>query len=275
MRRVTKSWSETGIDVSIIGLLLGALLGGAAALLAAAVASGSVAFGLGALAVAVLSVGGYVFAATTADSRSGPSSRRALIGLNSGLNLVLGVMIYDAFGIVGVAFAITLAIINLIAAFELVSTSEVYQGVLGWANWFLPMSWPIVALGVLFNVLNVIGHLAIHMPFKSGPFQLTDIEVDFKTGTLFVKGGCIGNANPIDTAFNMGNFALVDNACAVWHLEHEAGHTLNLAAFGSIFHLIGAIDENVTGGGANAFSERLAESNDPTTTQPNIIPMWI
>ena len=60
-----------------------------------------------------------------------------------------------------------------------------------------------------------------------------------------------------------------------WHLEHEAGHTLNLAAFGSIFHFIGPIDENVTGGDANAYSKRLAESNDPATTQPNIIPMWV
>jgi hypothetical protein len=45
-----------------------------------------------------------------------------------------------------------------------------------------------------------------------------------------------------------------------WRKEHEAGHTLNLPAFGSVFHLAG-LDENATPRGANAFSERLAESN--------------
>jgi hypothetical protein len=51
--------------------------------------------------------------------------------------------------------------------------------------------------------------------------------------------------------------------------------TLNLAAFGSLFHFLGAIDENVTGGHQNAYAERLAESNNPAPRWPNIIPMWV
>jgi hypothetical protein len=261
--------------MAFVGLLLGAALGSGVTLLAVAVADGWVAFALGLLFIVVLSIAGYVIAAKTADASSGPVTRKALVGFNAGANLVLAVMVYDGLGVAGVIFAVILAVIILLAVFDAISTSEVYQGVLGWANWFLPMSWPIVGLGVLFIFLNVLGHLAIFLPFKTAAFQLTALDMDFKTGTLFIKGGCIGNANPIDTAFNMGNFALVDNACSVWHLEHEAGHTLNLAAFGWAFHLIGAIDENVTGGGVNALSERLAESNDPATTQPNIIPMWV
>jgi hypothetical protein len=51
-------------------------------------------------------------------------------------------------------------------------------------------------------------------------------------------------------------------------------------AFGSIFHLIGAIDENFTGGGASAYAEQLAESHVPTGDEPPAdqsrprIPMW-
>jgi len=43
-----------------------------------------------------------------------------------------------------------------------------------------------------------------------------------------------------------------------WHLDHEAGHNLNLAVSGSIFHFIGFIHEM----GAGAFSEVLVDSND-------------
>ncbi len=70
----------------------------------------------------------------------------------------------------------------------------------------------------------------------------------------------------------MGNFSFVDYKSDEWHKDHEAGHTLNLAAFGFLFHLIGALDENVLRRG-NAYSERLAESNS-TGMSGNNIPMW-
>ena len=57
------------------------------------------------------------------------------------------------------------------------------------------------------------------------------------------------------------------------HMDHEAGHTLNLGAFGFVFHLVGAIDENATPRKSNALSERIAESNDTGTAGTNI-PMW-
>jgi hypothetical protein len=62
----------------------------------------------------------------------------------------------------------------------------------------------------------------------------------------------------------MGNFSFVHYQATSTHMEHEVGHTLNLGAFGSLFHLVGAIDENlpVIGSGHKAFSELLAESND-------------
>ncbi len=46
------------------------------------------------------------------------------------------------------------------------------------------------------------------------------------------------------------------------------------AFFGSIFHLIGAVDENVLRRGASAYAEQLAESNDPSASPSVTIPMW-
>jgi hypothetical protein len=132
------------------------------------------------------------------------------------------------------------------------------------------MSWLIVAIGFLFYLFSALLHLATlgKVPY----LKIQNVDADWSTGTLFIKGGLIANLNYLDTAFNMGNFSFVDYKSGVWHKNHEAGHTLNLAAFGCLFHLIGALDENVIHG-ASAYSERLAESNSSGSTGTNI-PMW-
>jgi hypothetical protein len=262
--------------VFLVGGLIGGALGGLAGFATAELLDSGLGSGLLTLAGIVVGILiAYVVANATSGSTAATLTRSLLVGLNSGLNLVFAATIYrELLGVGGLVFGVAVGVINLLAIFDAVSTSEFYQGVLGWLNWFMPMSWLIVGLGAVFFLLNVVGHMIGYLIFRGNFFRLTGVDVDLKTGTFFVKGGCISNANPIDTAFNMGNFALVDNASSNWHVEHEAGHTLNLGAFGSVFHLIGAVDENVTGGGTNAYSERIAESNDPATTQSNIIPMW-
>lgn len=89
-------------------------------------------------------------------------------------------------------------------------------------------------------------------------------------------GGAVANANQWDTSFNMGNFAFADRLNADWEadIEHEAGHNLNLGVFGSVFDFVGFIDEFVFGNGESAYAERLADSNDPATTNPDVIPLW-
>jgi hypothetical protein len=126
---------------------------------------------------------------------------------------------------------------------------------------------------VVFYGLNFFGHLIVWLPFKKGYFRVLGLRLDWKTGTFFQKGGFISNLNYRNTAFNMGNFSFVDKGSEKgWHIEHEAGHALNLAAFGSVFHLIGALDENVLGRGNRAYAELLAESN--SSGGSDVIPMW-
>ena len=218
----------------------------------------------------------YIIAALTAASDFGEFMRGFLIGVNTGLNFALAHVVYGRFfgPEVSIGIAAGLALINFLTVIGPVSNSEFFQGVLGWFNWLLPMSWLVMAIGFIFYILNLLGGL-VHWAGKVDFFRIQRLAADWKTGTFFTHGGWISNLNPIDTAFNMGAFSFVDNASSNMHIEHEAGHTLNLGAFGSVFHFIGAIDENVTGGGRNAYSERLAESNDPSTSQSNIIPMWV
>lgn len=228
-------------------------------------------FGIAAGIVLVL----YILAAATAQGGFSEIVRGVLIGGNSALNGLFGVWI--ATGLfksqpVGIVIGVVLALFNFLLVFQAISNSQVYEGFLGWLNWLMPMSWVVAGLGLAFFVLNLVGGIigALGATF----FKLTGMDADWKTGTFFTKGGWISNLNPIDTAFNMGNFAFVDSAYSSMAKEHEAGHTLNLGAFGSVFHVIGAIDENVLRRGADAYAEKLAESNDPSASPSVTIPMW-
>ena len=127
-------------------------------------------------------------------------------------------------------------------------------------------------------VLNGLGHLIFwSIPSLWGGgiafFRITGFNMDWSTGMLATRGGWISNLNPIDTAYNMGAFAYVDANSSGWHLDHEAGHNLSLASFGSIFHFVGFIHEMFTPAGASALSEQLAESNDPSGSG-STVPMW-
>lgn len=220
----------------------------------------------------------YIVAAVGARSGSsitgfGEFMRGWLVGLNAALNGFLAFSLVALFAgpAAAVVVGVALGSLDFLTVFAPISQSELYQGFLGWTNWLMPMSWPIVALGLLFYIVSFLLHGVTRgkVPY----LHIEKLGADWKTGTFFMRGGLIANLNYLDTAFNMGDFSFVDYKSGEWHKEHEAGHTLNLAAFGCVFHLIGAIDENATPRGANAFSERLAESN-ATGTEGGNIPMW-
>jgi hypothetical protein len=194
-----------------------------------------------------------------------------LLGFNTGVNAVL------IAALVGPIVAVVICLLPALAVIEPVSRSDIYQAPLGWANFLLPMSWPIVGLGLLiliFSGILALVNLAIHSTF----LDVEKLKLQAKTGTTFLVGGLGGNANlnPDSTGYNMGSFAFLRHGKSSEYLfEHESGHTLNLAIWGPVIHLIGALDENVFGGHANAYTELFAESNvPPSSRQGPIFPMW-
>ena len=252
--------------------LIGALIGGAAIIgLFAAVGLGlvllGVAIGVGVVAYIIAAVGAR---STTEITSFGEFMRGWLIGMNAALNFVIWVGLLG--GTAGIVLGGVVGLISFLTVFAPISQSEAYQGILGYANWLMPMSWLIVGLGILFFLVS--GLLGLVTAGKVEYLKIEELDADWKTGTFFMKGGLIANLNPEDTAFNMGNFSFVDMESDKWHKEHEAGHTLNLGAFGFVFHLVGALDENATPRGSNALSERIAESNDTGSAGSNIR-MWI
>ena len=215
----------------------------------------------------------YLVARTlaTPGSRSGELMPGVLLGFNTGVNAVILAALFTP-------FAVVICLLPLLAVIEPVARSDIYQAPLGWGNLLLPMSWLIVGLGILF--LAASGLLAlINLAIKSNFLKIEKLKLDAKTGTTFLVGGLAGNGNLSkgSTGYNMGNFAFLTsgNATDAPLVEHESGHSLNLAIWGTVVHLIGALDENVFGGHANAYTELFAESNvPPGSRQGSIFPMW-
>lgn len=252
-----------GLDVKPVPALIGAAAGATVFLI-----PGLLVANLGVLILLGVYTGivliAYIIGTVTIGDWAGEFCRGLLIGATAAMNLAVGSKVY------GTILAVIVSVYAFLSIVPILSRNRVYSGVLGYVNWLLPMSWLVVALGFAFFLLGLVGAL-IGLAGATF-FKLDHIAFHWQTGTLFTKGGWIANANPIDTAFNMGNFAFADVKFGAMAEDHESGHTLNLAAFGSAFHLIGAFDENVIHG-ANALSERLAESHVPNSTAPTLA-MW-
>lgn len=219
----------------------------------------------------------YIMATVAVKSDAGTESpltavcRGTLIGINSAANFgLLWLLLNNVSVSIALIVGTLVALINLLAGVGGVSHSGPYKNLLGWTNCLMPMSWLVTGLGLLFVLLSLLLHGLLTLPLgveitrvgiQKGPLSGKSIQAEWSTGTVFVYGGLVANLNRLKTAFNMGNFAFVHSQSKASHILHESGHTLNLAAFGSLFHLIGAVDEVL--GRHRAFAEFLADSNDP------------
>ncbi len=233
----------------------------------------------------------YIVATVSVQKASGDEPdltavvRGMLIGIGSALN---GVLAYNIYGVwfgqtVGLIIGIVLFALGILSAFATVSQSGFYQGVIGWLSWVAPMSWPVLVLGLVLLIvslpLGLIGLAGVDFlkiggaATAAGSVQKKIADANWSTGTFFLVGGLGSNANYAKTAYNMGNVAFIHRNAQADHTEHEAGHNLSLFVFGWLFHFLGAVDENVIGYHANAISELLAESHDPSGSGK--LAMWV
>jgi RHS repeat-associated protein len=276
----------TGLSFwSVLGAIVGVIVGVIAAIAVVALTIMTAgAFGLlvGALVGLGLAVGAvgvmavcYVIASANAGTPFGEFMRGFLIGFNAGMNAVLASTIFGP--VVGVA----LGVINFLASIDEVARNPVYQGILGWSSWLMPMSWLATAFGLMFFVINVVmAFFTVTFPgwFGSSGWaaaRIDSVAVDWGTGTIVMSGGLIQPMGG-SQGFNLGNFVFLTsgqggNASLI---RHETGHTLNVAAYGFLFHIINIFDENWPfNQGANAFAEKVADSHDPGSSHPKI-PQW-
>jgi hypothetical protein len=209
-------------------------------------------------------------------------SRGFIIGLTSSINFLVWAALSGS-----PAIATVFLVINFLAAVPGVSPRRfVYQPILGFASWLLPMSYLVTPLGILLFVLN--------LPFVLGTLGPAALRFDRLTATIEMTGGALVNflfaLSPTPaTGFNLGNFTFLRLApgAALATAQspftgggsglspHETGHTLTVAAFGGFYGWINAIDENIPplARGAAAYGELVPESHFGGTGRP-FVPVW-
>jgi len=209
------------------------------------------------------------------------NGRAFLMGANVAMTLLLGIATYPvllgavpmaggvAAGnpiVIGVgAIALVLSVLFTIVLVVIAATplgapvSPFVKSILGYATPLLPNAWPVVGLGALFFIVD----LALH-PFSLLPglgwLAVTRVSIRPDTCSVVHVGGLCSNLNVINTAYNMGNFVLIDVLRPTPHErteQHEVGHQLSLAAFGSAFHIVAWADEFL----GSAYAERVADGN--------------
>ncbi len=264
-------WSFVG---GVVGVIVGVVI--AVALVVAIAATGGLAGVLllvGAALLSSLAVTGisYIIASNVDPSSGfGQFMRGFMIGFNAGMNAVLATALF------GPVIGITLGVINFLAVFDGIAKNSVYQGILGWTSWLMPMSWGVTGLGLVFYAVNLVVAGVTFQQWDAA--KIEKLGFDVKTGTFVMSGGLIRNP----TAFDMGHFVFMNpnyvNGSTPDRtydaiLAHETGHTLEAAAFGSAFLLADLIGENLTSAGANDYGEEIAESHANRGGR-STIPMW-
>jgi hypothetical protein len=186
--------------------------------------------------------------------------RGALIGFTAGANGLLGGLIFGP--VIGAA----LGILTFLALIPPIAKSDVYQGILGYTSYLMPMSWPGHAIGLVMFTLNLLGY--VFTAGQKDDLKLHGMRIDWKTGTVATLGGWVSKLAPGGLpGYTIGGFSWFDYDSSKGRtkigdglLDHEAGHMLNNAAFGwfQVFNVFG-------GGHDDKYFERLAESNAPSS----------
>jgi hypothetical protein len=188
--------------------------------------------------------------------------RGFIIGFTAALNLTILTLIASP------GLGVVVTVVGLLAVFPPISRNAVYQAVLGWLSWLMPMSYLATFLGFILFVLN--------LPFAIMAFGAGAVRLDLTTGTIESTGGVVGVTGFVGGGFNLGNFTFLSPGPGVGLAiqtpfgvpglsAHETGHTLNVAALGGLYHWIGAIEQNVPpfARGPLAHGELTAESHLP------------
>lgn len=253
----------------------------------------------------------YILAAiaygTLGQSPMEAEARGACAGVNTAINLLLYVLVIPPYllmalgplgGLLAVAVLAGILTASVVPFLRNPATGIVPPAgrtAIGWLVCLLPTAWLMELLGLLLFIMSLLVHGTIGMFVPM--FTITAMRVRTDTGSVIVTGGMAGNLNPAPT-YNIGTFTFVRTitpalipvyfdppffAAAASVQNHEIGHQLNLAAYGSAFNLIGFVDEwlgpivSGAGTGYAIYGEDLASTNDPTPTPffPTPLSMWV
>jgi|GEM_PF-2818921 len=204
----------------------------------------------------------YIAASRSIESHIGELLKGSIIGVNTSFNAYLLLLLT---GIPYLSFFVFLYL--FLSSSLTISRNPTYRIGLAWLNWFLPMSWLVSVPGILFFLINIL----VSPLSRWISFCKTQIQFHRRGSTFIMEGGLIHPLRGF-AGFNMANFVFI-NPRQQLVVEHEVGHTLSVAAFGWLFHYIGAIDENyIQDRPHEAFAEYIADSHSRPTH--SVLSLW-
>ena len=206
----------------------------------------------------------YAAASRWQQTQAGEWFRGAMVGLNAGMNGILLYLLSENLFLAGGVMTLLAAGSSLV-----ISRNRVYHVLLGWFNWFLPMSWLVTGLGMLIFMVNM---ALAPLGFLLGLRRLkVRIGIHAISGSIIMYGGMIRPLMQFN-GFNMGNFSFI-NPGRETLLIHEIGHLYSLSVMGWLFHYIGGVDEGfLQADSREALAEYLADSySNPTES---VLSMW-
>ncbi|WP_426594773.1 toxin TcdB middle/N-terminal domain-containing protein [Cellulomonas sp. McL0617] len=206
---------------TVLGGIVGVIIGIAVAVLTIAAFASGIGAGLLAIGLIIgLTIAGYAGASAARGTALGDFLKGMLIGFNAGLTVVFASAIF------GPAIGLALGVIGFLSVFDGIRQSAAYQVILGWSSWLMPTTWLVNGIGLAFFAVNLI--LAGVTGNQVPGLAITSISFDLATCSFVMKGGAFSDANPIDTAYDMGHFVFVDskNTSPDGDVPHETGHGL-------------------------------------------------
>lgn len=172
-----------------------------------------------------------------------------------------------------------LAVVPVLVIFSALAHSRVVQILVGWTTWIMPLSWIVGAIGVVafvpFGTAGILRHGrdALRIDPTSGTLEVQVNFSDVPWASSGTSGFSLGFFTFLNTDTKTPKSFLDRSVSA-----HESGHTLDTGAFGGIFLLVNAFDQNVLRALPDSYyslGEMYAESRAPGTSRVAIVPTHI
>lgn len=201
-------------------------------------------------------------------------ARGFFVGSTAVANLATLVVLGSLWGL-PVLIGFVVGAVGLLCVIPPLTRWAPFKAILGWLSWVMPMSWLATALGLLVFLINVVGAPGLRLDVTTGTIETTG---GFFVMWLASLTGSTGGG------WNLGSFSFLAGPVgsgirtpfgSPGISAHESGHALAVAAYGSFFHYVDAVDENVPplSRGARAYGELVAESHFPGSGR-YYLPVW-
>jgi hypothetical protein len=187
-----------------------------------------------------------------------------IIGMTAGINLAF----WSMQPISGASVIAFFTVIGFLASIPSLAIAPVFQVLVGWSAWLMPLSFLATCVGLVF--------LTVLAPIAIAQFGLAALRFNFAQGNIELTINFSALTGPITgtAGFSLGNLTFLFNGPPAASqtsffgpgtATHEVGHTMNTSVLGGFFLIVNGVDQNIfPPRGVRSWGELCAESHFPS-----------